>query len=79
MKGFRRAILATLHLLPLAWAVSLAGCGDAAPSTTSPIVAADSEAGKKALAEDEAERRIRKQKEARAFSRLKKAKPPDEE
>lgn len=77
MKPFRLAF-PTLCLVTLASAASFVGCGDVTPSTTSPIVSADSEQGKKALAEDDKERQIRKQKEAKAAARNRRAKLPDE-
>ena len=78
LKGFRPAISTTLCLLALSTTASVSGCGEVTPETTSPIVSADSEEGKKALAQDEAERQLRKQKEAKASARNKKLKLPDE-
>ena len=78
MKSFRLTILASSSLLALAASASLTGCGGSTPPPTSPVVSPDSEEGKRALAEDEAERQIRKQKEAKATARNRKIKLPDE-
>ncbi|OJW09416.1 MAG: hypothetical protein BGO49_12830 [Planctomycetales bacterium 71-10] len=48
------------------------GCGDSSPPPVSPVVAADSEEARKALAEDQAERAALKQKEAKVAARKKK-------
>lgn len=52
--------------------VPLAGCEDSSPPPVSPVAAADSEEGRKALAEDQAERASLKQKEAKLLARKKK-------
>ncbi|WP_240906894.1 hypothetical protein [Paludisphaera rhizosphaerae] len=78
MKSIKMMTPTALCLLILGSAASVTGCGEGTPETTSPIVSADSEEGKKALAQDEAERQLRKQKEAKASSRHKKIQLPDE-
>lgn len=74
--GRRDGALATLAALAVA--VSAAGCVDSSPPPVSPVVAADSEEARKALAEDQAERELRKQKEAKAASRKRKVAFPVE-
>lgn len=57
-------------ILALCWTAP--GCGDSSPPPVSPVVSVDSEEGRKALAEDQVEREIRKQKEAKFAARKKK-------
>ncbi|MDG3006222.1 hypothetical protein [Paludisphaera mucosa] len=69
---FPQRSMETLAVLALVWAgAASSGCHDASPPPVSPVVSADSEAGKKALAEDEAERRLRKEQEAKAATKKK--------
>lgn len=76
---FTTRLIPTVSLIALGWAAGAAtGCGEAAPSPTSPVVAADSEEGRKARAEDEADRLLLKQREAKAASRRKNLKIPEE-
>ncbi|WP_165244168.1 hypothetical protein [Paludisphaera soli] len=57
--------------------VGATGC-DATSPPASPVVAIDSDEGRKARAEDEAERALRKQMEAKALSRKKNLKLPED-
>jgi hypothetical protein len=54
------------------------GCDSSSPVPASPVVAADSEEGRKAQAEDEADRALRKQMEAKVRSRKKNLALPEE-
>lgn len=60
--------------------VSLAGCGGGAPGTTtgSPVVKADSDAAKTALAENDRMIQERKAQEAKAWQRMRNAPPAPE-
>lgn len=75
MPSFIRPTLA-LATFALAW--TAAGCGGSYPPPASPVVDVDSEAGRKARAEDEADRAQRKRMEMKALSRKKSLSLPDE-
>lgn len=51
-------------------AIAAGGCGPQPPSTSSPITSADSEAGRKAKAEDERFIKERQEREAKARKRV---------
>jgi len=74
---FSPAVPAILPALVLA--LMALGCGGGVPSApTSKVVQADSEEGRKAQADDEAHRQLRHRQEAKAASRKRGLKLPDE-
>ncbi len=67
--------------LVLSLAAFMAACEPSSPPPASPVVAPDSEEGREARAQDEAEQQLRKQREAKALARKNKKnlRPPDDE
>jgi hypothetical protein len=66
-----------LALVMTLWAAgTVVGCSDGVPAPSSPVVSPDSAEGKKARAEDEALRALRRQQEAEAASRKRGLKLP---
>jgi hypothetical protein len=55
------------------------GCGDSAPPPVSPVVAVDSEEGRRALAEDQATQDTLKQKQAKVARKKKRVFPVEPE
>ncbi len=76
---FSPAVPAILPALVVVAAFAAPGCGGSAPTASvSKVVAADSEEGRKAQADDEAHRQMLRQREAKAVLRKRGLQLPDE-